>query len=334
MKDVQRSPSKGSHGSDGGRVQQLKMELKQRQDGLDEERCRWQEEKESMQREIADALSAKGAASDEARRLQAECDTLVSKAEAAECLAAAAKAAASESVAAASSGDATVKRMEAELVEKAAEIGSKEAELRAAQAELEQKTVDLEEARATITSQEEELKRLRSDNDRLGSELSRKTQQYEEAWNSLTELRGQHSKLRQEHEDLQLSKQKSETSYRERELALEGLLRDHDLRIKSIEQDNAEQAERLLQMDEFRERAEYADRMLEPLEKRIQELHDAFDAEQALRKRYHNQLQDAKGAIRVYARIRPIVPREAGQEAVIRKIDAFNMELDFKDGKK
>merc|ERR1712176_992667 len=71
--------------------------------------------------------------------------------------------------------------------------------------------------------------------------------------------------------------------------------------------------------------------MLQPLEQRIQELHDGFAAEQALRKRYHNQLQDAKGAIRVYARIRPVVPRETGQTVAVRKLDAFSMELDGND---
>merc|ERR1719272_1073534 len=92
-----------------------------------------------------------------------------------------------------------------------------------------------------------------------------------------------------------------------------------------MEQDNAEQTQRLVDMDKMRERAEYADRMLQPLEKRIHELHEGFDQEQALRKRYHNQLQDAKGAIRVYARIRPMVPREAGQASVVHKVDAFPM---------
>jgi len=87
-------------------------------------------------------------------------------------------------------------------------------------------------------------------------------------------------------------------------------------------------------MDAYRERAAYADRMLKPLEHRIDELHAAFAGEQALRKRYHNQLQDLKGAIRVYVRVRPVTTRETGGQVAVRKMDAFQIEVDNKDKQK
>jgi len=48
-----------------------------------------------------------------------------------------------------------------------------------------------------------------------------------------------------------------------------------------------------------------------------------------LRRKYHNQIQDMKGAIRVFCRFRPLVRREieAGDTAALRKADAFTVEL-------
>ncbi|CAE7429738.1 KIN14E [Symbiodinium sp. CCMP2592] len=72
---------------------------------------------------------------------------------------------------------------------------------------------------------------------------------------------------------------------------------------------------------------------LEPWKKRTEEVHEAFQKEQALRKRYHNQMQDMKGAIRVFARIRPKVSREADQEISVWRRDAFSLECAAKDKK-
>merc|ERR1712137_203568 len=55
------------------------------------------------------------------------------------------------------------------------------------------------------------------------------------------------------------------------------------------------------------------------------------EAEQTLRKRYHNELQDLKGAVRVYARIRPFIERERGMKVGIRKVDPFSVQLSAKD---
>ncbi|CAK9110142.1 unnamed protein product [Durusdinium trenchii] len=83
----------------------------------------------------------------------------------------------------------------------------------------------------------------------------------------------------------------------------------------------------------MRERAAQAEKMLEPWKKRTEEVQEAFQKEQALRKRYHNQMQDMKGAVRVFARIRPKVPREADQEVAVWRRDAFSLECAAKDKK-
>lgn len=109
---------------------------------------------------------------------------------------------------------------------------------------------------------------------------------------------------------------------------------DKELCKNELEQHVAELGERLQDMQVLRnhaERHERADRL--SMEKRIHELQVAFDTEQALRKLYHNQLLDFKGAIRVYARIRPVVDREEGQTIVVRKLDAFTVETAGKEGR-
>merc|ERR1712048_44971 len=109
---------------------------------------------------------------------------------------------------------------------------------------------------------------------------------------------------------------------------MEGRLCEQELLLQKLTNDNAEINEKLKELDAYRERAAYADRMLQPLEHRIDELHAAFAGEQTLRKRYHNQLQDMKGAIRVFARVRPIAARETGGQLAVRKLDAFQIEVD------
>lgn len=56
-------------------------------------------------------------------------------------------------------------------------------------------------------------------------------------------------------------------------------------------------------------------------------LEDAFREEQKVRKKFHNQIQDIKGAIRVFCRFRPMVSRETGEEMAVQQVDAFTVEL-------
>mmetsp|Transcript_120640 Transcript_120640/g.303298 ORF Transcript_120640/g.303298 Transcript_120640/m.303298 type:complete len:1307 (-) Transcript_120640:181-4101(-) len=83
-----------------------------------------------------------------------------------------------------------------------------------------------------------------------------------------------------------------------------------------------------------RQRAEEAQeqsRQLQPtidrLGTQLQTMEVQFAEEQALRKKYHNQIQDMKGAIRVFCRFRPLVSREAGEAISLRRVDAFTAEL-------
>mmetsp|Transcript_48754 Transcript_48754/g.75929 ORF Transcript_48754/g.75929 Transcript_48754/m.75929 type:complete len:1265 (-) Transcript_48754:1-3795(-) len=288
-------------------LEQERTEFLQRQDRLEEERRLWNEEKELLQHDLRIAQDARDTALSEADYLKTERDSMACKV---------ASAADASKVAFETAAE-TSSRLEAELSEHIAIINQKTAELSASRIEVEKKSTELGVASKTIATQGSELSRLEASNSRLSDELARKGKQFEEAYKSLSDLRTKHSDL--------------EASSQEKALGLECDLRDKCLQIEKLQADNAEQALRLQELDVMQERVDYANRMLKPLENRIQELHDAFAAEQALRKRYHNQLQDAKGAIRVYARIRPVVPREAGQDIAVRKLDAFSMDLDGND---
>ena len=73
--------------------------------------------------------------------------------------------------------------------------------------------------------------------------------------------------------------------------------------------------------------------------RRVQEFQERLENEQVLRKKYHNQLQDAKGCVRIYARIRPFLEHEMLESSTnktkddgsvrraLKKVDAFNVEL-------
>eukprot|EP00928_Gymnodinium_smaydae_P065280 TRINITY_DN48446_c0_g1_i1.p1 TRINITY_DN48446_c0_g1~~TRINITY_DN48446_c0_g1_i1.p1 ORF type:complete len:414 (-),score=88.20 TRINITY_DN48446_c0_g1_i1:111-1352(-) len=65
------------------------------------------------------------------------------------------------------------------------------------------------------------------------------------------------------------------------------------------------------------------------MKERLRALQHRLREEQRLRRRHHNQVQDMKGAIRVFCRIRPLDRMEAsaGEQEVVRKFDAFSVEL-------
>ncbi|CAE8592400.1 unnamed protein product [Polarella glacialis] len=160
--------------------------------------------------------------------------------------------------------------------------------------------------------------------------MQRQAREREETWNSLTELRAQHTKLREECNKLAQERQRAEAAVREREVAWEGATKEQELTAEKLELDIVDLTTKVSDLNGVKERAEVAERLLEPYKKKTDEFAEAFAKEQVLRKRYHNQMQDMKGAIRVFARIRPQVAREAGDKVGVRKLDAFSMEVDDK----
>jgi len=101
----------------------------------------------------------------------------------------------------------------------------------------------------------------------------------------------------------------------------------------------AEQAERRVEELEAsnryaEERRIYAEQRADELEvrtreavQRVEELEMLFRAEQEQRRRSHNQLLDLKGQIRVFCRLRPLLPREQGDDSIATRRDLFTVEV-------
>merc|ERR1719421_401634 len=71
---------------------------------------------------------------------------------------------------------------------------------------------------------------------------------------------------------------------------------------------------------------ESADR-LRVAEGELDKMMQLYKQEQLLRKKYHNTIQDMKGAVRVYCRYRPMLASEANDAVVLQKKDEFSVQL-------
>eukprot|EP00951_Prasinocladus_malaysianus_P006121 scaffold43350_cov33-Prasinocladus_malaysianus.AAC.1 len=107
------------------------------------------------------------------------------------------------------------------------------------------------------------------------------------------------------------------------------------------EQDQAKMD--MAELDELREMKEDIERkekqqavLIEAQAKRLEEFEQLYKEEQVLRKRYFNQMEDMKGKIRVYARVRPILGFEekAGQKVAVQIPDELSLCHAWKDEKK
>ena len=78
------------------------------------------------------------------------------------------------------------------------------------------------------------------------------------------------------------------------------------------------------------------DRIVDKQAERLEELEALYKNEQHLRKKYHNTIEDMKGKIRVYARVRPILRNETTQQQteVLNYPDRFTLAHPWKDSKK
>jgi len=307
-----------------GELEMEREELRQCRQRLDVERRRRIEEGAGVNRQLEEALAARDTALEEARCAAASCEVLASRVAALEV----ATAAVAQTPKPLSRPPSAVAPMEGEVSEKRAEQCRKDAELQGLRLELCQRTAQLEEARTALMRQETDLESLRCETQRLSQDLERQVHHHDGVSVTLSQLRTAHARLLEDYSGLQLSSQQAHTAFHEHQLTLESQVREHELRNRKMEQDSIELADRLREMEGLREKSERVDRMLPPLEKRICELQSAFESEHSLRKRYHNQLQDLKGAIRVYARVRPVVDRELGQAIAVRKLDSFSLEVE------
>ncbi|CAF1717227.1 kinesin-like protein KIN-14E [Brassica napus] len=99
----------------------------------------------------------------------------------------------------------------------------------------------------------------------------------------------------------------------------------------------------LKELEELREMKEDIDRkneqtaaILKMQGAQLAELEILYKEEQVLRKRYYNTIEDMKGKIRVYCRIRPLNEKESSEKKmqVLTSVDEFTVEHPWKDDKR
>lgn len=331
------------------------VELRQREQNLGSERDSWLKARDALQGQLRDA--------------EAKVASLVAERDAALQEASQLQAARPKTPSAPSRPSSALQRQADELTEKAQELSQKNAALSEKDAELEARSKAEEEARAAlgtkdqelarvaseleelraeserrgaeaqakagelVTQKETELNSLRAEMQRLGQDLQRQAREKEETWKSLTELRAEHKELREKQAAQLKEHQSAQGASQESEVMLQGKIKEQELTVQKFEADVVELTTQVEELNGAKERAEQAEKLLEPWKKRTDELHEAFQKEQTMRKRYHNQMQDMKGAIRVFARIRPRVAREQDQEVAVWRRDAFSLETESKDRK-
>ncbi|XVE87578.1 hypothetical protein DITRI_Ditri18aG0128700 [Diplodiscus trichospermus] len=126
---------------------------------------------------------------------------------------------------------------------------------------------------------------------------------------------------------------------------LEGVLKDLAVSESTLAIRNADFAalqNNLKELEELREMKEDIDRkneqtaaILKMQGVQLAELEALYKEEQVLRKRYFNTIEDMKGKIRVFCRVRPLNEKETAEKEkkVLTGLDEFTMEHPWKDDK-
>ncbi|KAJ0234386.1 Kinesin-like protein KIN-14E [Hirschfeldia incana] len=132
----------------------------------------------------------------------------------------------------------------------------------------------------------------------------------------------------------------------ELENKLDVLTQDLDRAKGTIESKNSDMKllqNNLKELEELREMKEDIDRkneqtaaILKMQGAQLAELEILYKEEQVLRKRYYNTIEDMKGKIRVYCRIRPLNEKESSERErqMLTSVDEFTVEHPWKDDKR
>jgi len=131
-------------------------------------------------------------------------------------------------------------------------------------------------------------------------------------------------------QQLQVELQQAKNSVSAQALQLESQFRDSQMQHQqAVDQAKGE-------ADACQRRAKLAEGQLQTAQAtadhfsaKYHELEARFQEEQIIRKKYHNQIQDMKGSVRVFCRFRPLAKREEdlGDIPVLHKADAFSVDL-------
>eukprot|EP00928_Gymnodinium_smaydae_P041826 TRINITY_DN2825_c0_g1_i1.p1 TRINITY_DN2825_c0_g1~~TRINITY_DN2825_c0_g1_i1.p1 ORF type:complete len:1318 (-),score=339.79 TRINITY_DN2825_c0_g1_i1:32-3430(-) len=180
-----------------------------------------------------------------------------------------------------------------------------------------------------------EVVRLRGECGKKDQELSALRDQLKNLQDEVAAIRAKRVEADERCAKLALQRQEAEDRGSAVKIQLETKLRDAEL----FHQQEASKAFR--ENEALKKRNEELDDKCEELKVALQPTidrcnaqlqisHNRFLEEQKLRRRLHNHIQDMKGTIRVFCRVRPMIHREKAQGDILslRKLDHFSVELD------
>eukprot|EP00890_Picochlorum_soloecismus_P006002 jgi/Picsp_1/6402/NSC_03750-R1_kinesin-like calmodulin binding protein len=116
----------------------------------------------------------------------------------------------------------------------------------------------------------------------------------------------------------------------------EMLLHEATTKLKSRESEEKELQELRELRDDVERREKSQAELISSQAKRLEELEKLYKEESITRKKIYNQMEDMKGKIRVYCRVRPLLQfeRDRGQEMAVAIPDELTINLVWKDKKR
>ena len=191
---------------------------------------------------------------------------------------------------------------------------------------------DLEDERgraALLERQVEEAEQRARD---LRAKMSKREEEWRgEAARELEELERRNAGARAE-----LEAERAERNAAEMEVArLAGALEELQAQMAAQEGAQAEVEELRQFRDDHARKLVETEKVMRKQGERLMELEALYKQEMGLRKRYWNAMEDMKGKIRVYARVRPMLGLESskGQQAVLESPDEYSLSHPWKDDK-
>ncbi|KAK4789906.1 hypothetical protein SAY86_017210 [Trapa natans] len=181
-----------------------------------------------------------------------------------------------------------------------------------------------------LHEKEEALKRMSNEKSLLEQKIFRLEK------NNSDEIEFLKWKFEQERQTLKLRASEFETkveSVKKDLIAAESALSARDEELASV-QNSLKELEELREMKEDIDRKnEQTAAILKMQAARLSEVEVLYKEEQTLRKRYFNTIEDMKGKIRVYCRMRPLIEKEISekQRPILSSSDEFTIEHPWKD---
>eukprot|EP00002_Diphylleia_rotans_P010450 TRINITY_DN2090_c0_g2_i2.p1 TRINITY_DN2090_c0_g2~~TRINITY_DN2090_c0_g2_i2.p1 ORF type:complete len:1786 (-),score=422.87 TRINITY_DN2090_c0_g2_i2:1365-6722(-) len=171
----------------------------------------------------------------------------------------------------------------------------------------------IEKMKAKIEEQNKKGAELQASIDTLTTQLKESQDATEATKQQLATTEAELAKTKDEREKLMKAVQKLKEVYQkenEDRKAAEEIIAKQNEQIKAQTAQIEAQTEELRKMDAAIEAQKESEKRQKQAEKAAEELKNKFKDEQLIRKKIHNELEDIKGKVRVYCRVRPMSQKE------------------------